>query len=134
MSAKELSAAEAAREKGNAAFKAKEYVQALEAYAGALQLLDALSSDGELAERKQEATIKCRLNRAACLLKIQGFNAAASEAKSVIAAEPGNAKAHYRLGQVPSPVLPSIAPETRTRHRSAALLALFTRPARGQFA
>ena len=96
MSADSLSAAESVREKGNNAFKAKEYVQALESYAEALRLLGPMPSEGELAQRRQDAMTKCRLNRAACLLKIQGFNAASFEAKAVIEVEPGNAKPVFR--------------------------------------
>ena len=42
---------------------------------------------------------KCRLNRAACLLKLQGYGAAGNEALHVIKEDPVNAKAHYRLAQ-----------------------------------
>jgi len=43
--------------------------------------------------------VKCRLNRATCLLKLQGYAAALRESDAVLACVPVNAKAHYQRAQ-----------------------------------
>ena len=43
--------------------------------------------------------VKCRLNRATCLLKLEGYAAALRESAIVLALDPANAKAHYRRAQ-----------------------------------
>ena len=90
-----MSEAEASRERGNAFFKAGEYVKAKDEYDAALEALGAAVDDEAAA-----AASKCRLNKATCLLKLQGFAAAGAECRAVLEREPTNAKAHYRLGQV----------------------------------
>ena len=87
--------AEAAREHGNSFFKAAKYPEANEAYDEALGLLMAIEG-----EESTAAAIKCRLNKAASLLKLQGYAAAGTECRAVIAVDPSNAKAYFRLGQV----------------------------------
>ena len=92
--------ASAARERGNAFFKAQKYNEANIQYAEALEKLSqtkATSDDARAATR--DAEHKCRLNRAACLLKLQGYGAASMEAHAVIQDDPTNAKAHFRLAQ-----------------------------------
>ena len=90
-----LADAEACRERGNAHFKAGEFARAREEYDTALKALAQLQEE----DTAREATTKCRLNKAACLLKLQGYAAAGAECRRVIEAEPDNAKAHFRLGQ-----------------------------------
>ena len=89
-----LASAEACRERGNTHFKAGEYVQANESYDAALELLTAIDN-----EDARASAIKCRLNKSACLIKLQGYAAAAYQCRAVIEAEPTNAKAHFRFGQ-----------------------------------
>ena len=99
-----LDTADASRAQGNAHFKAKAYVQANDSYADALVALKQAAEmiengyDGDAAAVK-DAMHKCRLNRAAGLLKLQGYGGAMGEASVVIAEDPGNAKAHWRHGQ-----------------------------------
>jgi tetratricopeptide (TPR) repeat protein len=91
----EHSAAAASRERGNALFKAGEYAKANQMYADAIKALNQL----QVSEEVRESQVKCHLNRAACLLKLHGFAAAASESKCALEIDPSDAKAHYRLGQ-----------------------------------
>jgi len=91
-----------AREAGNAFFKSSEYAKANERYGAAIALLESAKAEpaDAIAEAAMHDTMtKCRLNSAACLLKLQGYTAASAQASAVINAEPGNAKAHFRLGQ-----------------------------------
>ena len=69
----------ALKERGNAHFKSGEYAQANQQYDDALDLLKQL----ERSDAVHEALIKCRLNRAACLLKLQGYAAAGAESRAV---------------------------------------------------
>ena len=55
---------------------------------------DARADDTALRESEH----KCRLNRAACLLKLQGYGAARRECEAVLAEDGQHAKAHFRLG------------------------------------
>ena len=48
---------------------------------------------------RQESLHKCRLNRAACLMKLQGYAAARRECEAVLRDDEAHAKAHFRLGQ-----------------------------------
>ena len=94
--------ATSAREAGNAFFKSSEYAKANERYGAAIALLESAKAEpaDAIAEAAMHDTMtKCRLNSAACLLKLQGYTAASAQASAVIKAEPGNAKAHFRLGQ-----------------------------------
>ena len=91
-----LQEAEVHRESGNAAFKAAEYGKANTQYDAALALLQNL----DVTDDVTASIVKCRLNKAACLLKLQGYGAAGTEARAVLAIEPSNAKALFRLGQV----------------------------------
>ena len=89
--------AELAREKGNSLFKQQSYGPAAAQYIEALDLLRrARISDDDTALRESEH--KCRLNRAACLLKLQGYGAARRECEAVLAEDGQHAKAHFRLG------------------------------------
>ena len=99
MEASTFEAAERERELGNTLFKGGEYAKANAKYKEALDRLDTVKDVEALAERARESTSKCRLNRAACLLKLQGYAAAGREASLVIGTEPSNAKAHFRAGQ-----------------------------------
>jgi tetratricopeptide (TPR) repeat protein len=99
-------AATAQREAGNAHFKAGRYEEAESSYADALRLLSASRSSAvgseDAADRVSldEEQSKCRLNRCACLLRLQGYAAARAEAEAVIALSDGSsAKAYFRLGQ-----------------------------------
>ena len=103
-----LATAEKAREAGNEQFKAGEYALATQHYDSALEHLESMLPSADGADGAQpsaedaaarESVTKCRLNKAACLLKLQGYIAAGNEARAVLAADPGNAKAHFRLGQ-----------------------------------
>ena len=86
--------AESARERGNALFKAGNFPEASAEYDVALGLLKAIEGEEAMA-----TTIKCRLNKAACMLKVQGYAAAGAECHSVLELEPFNAKAYFRMGQ-----------------------------------
>ena len=92
-----------ARERGNASFKAAKHAEANAQYATAIELLQQAaelpSDDADGSDAIKDAMHKCRLNRAACLLKLQGYGAAGNEALHVIKEDPVNAKAHYRLAQ-----------------------------------
>lgn len=91
--------AEQFREQGNGAFKAGEFSEANGLYDSALALLSELDL-ATASDAEKEAIVKCRLNKAACLLKLQGYGAAGTQAREVLAIDPSNAKAHFRLGQV----------------------------------
>ncbi|KNE62729.1 hypothetical protein AMAG_07915 [Allomyces macrogynus ATCC 38327] len=87
------------RARGNAAFKAADYVAASRAYAKAERYLDAVS---DKTEAVTAAKIPCVLNRAMCALKLAQFAEAAAAAESVLGL-PGLAvadqtKAHFRAG------------------------------------
>ena len=88
-------AAESHREKGNEFFKAGKYAEACGAYDKALASLKA----EEEGAATTDCIVKCRLNKAASLLKLQGYAAAGTEARAVLALDASNAKAHFRLGQ-----------------------------------
>ena len=91
-----------ARERGNTCFKASKHAEANVQYASALELLQQaaeLGTDEDGGAAIKDAMHKCRLNRATCLLKLQGYGAAGNEALTVIKEDAANAKAHYRLAQ-----------------------------------
>ena len=90
--------AEAARECGNALFKAQSYAEASQKYVDAMALLQKID-DAAGSEARQESLHKCRLNRAACLMKLQGYAAARRECEAVLRDDEAHAKAHFRLGQ-----------------------------------
>eukprot|EP00962_Isochrysis_galbana_P028859 scaffold9156_cov120-Isochrysis_galbana.AAC.1 len=102
-------AATAQREAGNTQFKAGRYAEAESSYADALRLLSALRSSAVCSDEASDSVAlaalneeesKCRLNRCACLLRLQGYGAARAEAEAVISLSAGsNAKAYFRLGQ-----------------------------------
>ena len=97
-------AAEAAREAGNALFKAQSYAEASLKYVDAMEQLQKLAWDGKapdaaVEKARMESLHKCRLNRAACLMKLQGYRAAQRECEAVLQDDNTNAKAHFRLGQ-----------------------------------
>lgn len=97
-----VAGAAAARERGNDWFKRASYAQANEEYADAVEALQAALAQLDSDDARRDATEslhKCRLNRAACLLKLQGYNAAGQEATMVLKEDPSNAKAHYRQAQ-----------------------------------
>eukprot|EP00887_Chlorella_sp_A99_P000002 scaffold16.g2.t1 len=81
-SVKELTPAEAAKDRGNAAFKAGDWAAAADSYGEALAL------DGQLTA--------ARNNRALALLKMERWGEAQADASQVLAAEPGNVKALLR--------------------------------------
>ncbi len=104
MAAALIAEATSAREAGNGFFKSSEYAKANERYGVALELLEradneAADDDDDAATAIKDAAVKCRLNSAACLLKLQGYTAASAQASAVIRLDPENAKAHFRLGQ-----------------------------------
>ncbi|KAL1519448.1 hypothetical protein AB1Y20_022970 [Prymnesium parvum] len=94
-----LERATLARERGNDFFKENKHAEANQQYAEAIALLQEASSPSADAAALREALHKCRLNRAACLLKLQGYSAAGQEATLVLKEDPSNAKAHYRQAQ-----------------------------------
>ena len=94
-----LARAEQLRAEGNEKFKAQAYADASRAYASALVCLKDPGAADSDADATRDAEQKCRLNRAACLLKLQGYDAARREAAAVIALDASNAKAHFRYGQ-----------------------------------
>ena len=91
-----MEAANDAREQGNGLFKRQDYANASQKYVEALELL-AKVEPADAARRESEH--KCRLNRAACLMKLQGYVAARRECEAVLSDDADNAKAHWRLGQ-----------------------------------
>jgi len=91
-----MDAANAAREQGNGLFKAQDFANASHKYVEALELL-AKVEPTDAARRESEH--KCRLNRAACLMKLQGYVAARRECEAVLSDDADSAKAHWRLGQ-----------------------------------
>lgn len=89
----------ALREAGNVHFKAGRYSEAEVGYAEALKLLARAAAAGDAGVLAEDEA-KCRLNRCACLLRLQGYAAARNEAEAVIRLGGGaSAKAHFRLGQ-----------------------------------
>ena len=90
-----MDAADVARCEGNEHFKSGKHAEADKCYATALELLKEFAEGDAV----QEATIKCRLNRAACLLKLYGYEAAHYQCSEVIRLDAKNAKGHFRLGQ-----------------------------------
>ena len=91
--------AEAARECGNALFKAQSYAEASQKYVDAMALLQKIDAAAVSEAAQQESLHKCRLNRAACLMKLQGYAAARRECEAVLRDDEAHAKAHFRLGQ-----------------------------------
>lgn len=98
---RQIAAANEAREEGNGLFKQMLYPQAKDRYSVAIQLLqDAASQEGVQDDHAlTECLHKCLLNRAACLMKLQGHSAAGHDASLVLKQDPSNAKAHYRRAQ-----------------------------------
>ena len=91
--------AEAARESGNELFKAQSYAEASQKYVDAMVLLQKTDDAAGSKAARQESLHKCRLNRAACLMKLQGYAAARRECEAVLRDDEAHAKAHFRLGQ-----------------------------------
>jgi len=104
------------KEKGAAAFKAKDFQLALEHYDEALSFLpgeteDFDSSDddmemdkpkeaddGEFAGKALENKIKLQLNASLCLFKLQDYAGAVERGEAVLALDEKNVKALYRIG------------------------------------
>ena len=80
---RDVAAAEAAKEKGNALFKAGDFDRAEAAFT------EALTHD--------DSSVACLANRAAARLKRDDFAGAASDASAAIALDPSHVKAHHRL-------------------------------------
>ena len=108
--------AEAARESGNALFKAQSYAEASEKYVEAVELLQKVA-EAAGGKARQESLHKCRLNRAACLMKLQSYAAARRECEAVLRDDAAHAKAHFRLGQAAEALgeLSEVAARARAR-------------------
>ena len=107
-----IEAAEQWRVKGNALFTDAKYAEASQLYHKAVSYLETLldTAIGPMAEETDENTalakrltalkIPLHLNRAAAFLKLQSFVEAGQSCEKVLADEPENVKAVFRLGQV----------------------------------
>ena len=109
--------------KGGDAYKIKDYGTSLRHYQKALELLEALESCGEVMDMKkdrmdlqrgivndssptilsldqiEEWMIQCRLNYAACKLKLQDYRAVIVQCTRVLVLDPNSKKALFRRGQ-----------------------------------
>lgn len=107
-----IQAAEQWRVQGNALFTDANFAEASKLYHKAVSYLETLldTTIGPMAEESDENTalakrltalkIPLHLNRAAAFLKLQSFVEAGQSCEKVLADEPENVKAIFRLGQV----------------------------------
>ncbi|CAK6951076.1 FKBP prolyl isomerase 16 [Scomber scombrus] len=94
------------RERGNFHFQREEYSMAARAYCMALDVLTTRSRDGndDGAEAEEEEVceyrVKCLNNLAASQLKLEQFEEALHTSRDVLALEPNNVKALFRVGKL----------------------------------
>ena len=107
-----IQAAEQWRVQGNALFTDANYAEASKLYHKAVSYLETLldtvigpmaeesDENAALAKRLTALKIPLHLNRAAAFLKLQSYVEAGQSCEKVLADEPDNVKAVFRLGQV----------------------------------
>lgn len=95
-----IEAAGKRKEEGNALFKAGKYARASKRYEKAAKLIEYDTSFSE-EEKKQSKALKvtCKLNNAACKLKLKDYKEAEKLCTKVLELESANVKALYRRAQ-----------------------------------
>jgi len=84
---------------GNEAFKSGDYPRAIAKYSKALRYIDEEFPSGDEEKEMLQAKLPLWNNRAQCYIKLKRADKAIEDCKSVLDAEPDNAKAHLRIGQ-----------------------------------
>ena len=92
---------EAARlkDEGAAAFKKKQYAEAVRAWGDALRSVDGYGRNSFLLKEREELRIALHNNRAVAQIQLRNFSAAEGDATDVLFTDPNNAKALFRRGQ-----------------------------------
>eukprot|EP00270_Netrium_digitus_P011516 TRINITY_DN366_c0_g1_i4.p1 TRINITY_DN366_c0_g1~~TRINITY_DN366_c0_g1_i4.p1 ORF type:complete len:207 (+),score=83.13 TRINITY_DN366_c0_g1_i4:2946-3566(+) len=95
-----LSTAQKKKEEGNALYKIGKFQRASKKYSKAVKLIEYDSQFGE-DEKKQSKVLQvtCRLNDAACKLKLKEYKEAVKLTSKVLETEASNVKALYRRAQ-----------------------------------
>ncbi|XP_037530702.1 peptidyl-prolyl cis-trans isomerase FKBP8 [Nematolebias whitei] len=91
------------RERGNVHYQRGDYAFAVNSYSNALQITDSSSKVDISPEEETElldVKVKCLNNMAASQLKLDHYDAALKSCVSVLAHEPDNIKALFRMGKV----------------------------------
>ncbi|GAB2249057.1 hypothetical protein Droror1_Dr00012416, partial [Drosera rotundifolia] len=94
---RKIEMAEKKKEEGNALFKAGEYVKASQRYEKGAKLSESVSNE----EKNQSKALKisCKLNNAACKLKLKDFKQVEKLCTKVLELDSRNVKAFYRRAQ-----------------------------------
>ena len=92
---------EAARlkDEGAAAFKKKQYAEAVRSWGDALRSVDGYGRNSFLLKEREELRIALHNNRAVAQIQLRNFSAAEGDAADVLFTDPNNAKALFRRGQ-----------------------------------
>lgn len=92
---------EAARlkEEGAAAFKKKQYAEAVKCWGEALRSVDGYGRSEFLLQEREELRMALHNNRAVAQIHLRNFSAAEGDATDVLFTDPNNAKALFRRGQ-----------------------------------
>ncbi|KAF4682759.1 cytochrome P450 monooxygenase 9 [Perkinsus olseni] len=94
-----VAAAAACKEKGNAAFKAGEYEEALEQYKEGVDYFEQTSSwSGADKEDKDKVLLSCYLNMANTCMKMKDWYSAVDYGKKAVEIDDKSTKAHFRYG------------------------------------
>jgi|EP01043_Picozoa_sp_COSAG02_P037894 hypothetical protein len=87
------------KDEGAAAFKKKQYAEAVSSWGNALRSVDGYGRSSFLLKEREELRIALHNNRAVAQIQLRNFSAAEGDATDVLFTEPDNVKALFRRGQ-----------------------------------
>ena len=87
------------KDEGAAAFKKKQFAEAVKLWGEALRSVDSFGSNTHLAAEREELRIALHNNRAVAQIQLRNYAAAEADTKDVLFAQPDNLKALFRRGQ-----------------------------------
>ncbi len=88
------------KNQGNVCFKDGDYETAIRQWTQALVMVnDLLDLTSEQKQQVDELAVSCRLNCAACYLKLEKYERCRDNCTEVLKLDPNNSKAFYRRGQ-----------------------------------